>query len=102
MRRVVYTRDLIVFANVGQEVVLDVIPMAEIVSVREIDSEQIPDGDRITNHGMFAISFIALLVISVLTMLIWNVKVVIPRTFQQLVSDVTARIGGKSTIDIFQ
>ena len=77
-RRVVYTRDLIVFANVGQEIVLDVIPLAEVVSVRAIDSDQVPDQTLPSLRYYWLVVMIAFAVIGVLAMFLWNIKLVSP------------------------
>jgi hypothetical protein len=70
----VYTRDVIVFANVGQEVVLDVIPLSEVVSVKPVG--QGLDMARTFNTMLFLM--ISCAIVSALTILLWNVKLVLP------------------------
>ena len=78
MRRVVYTKDLIVFADVGQEVVLDVIPMAEIISVRAIDTEQVPD-QSVPGLGRYGLTaMVAFAILGALAMTLWNLRLVAP------------------------
>jgi hypothetical protein len=81
MRRVVYTRDLIIFANVGQDVVLDVIPLAEIVSIQQVDPGRVQEYN-ISNASLVGISLVAILVIAVMTMYMWNLKLTMPWSFQ--------------------
>ena len=74
----VYTKEVIVFANVGQEVVLDVIPLAEVLSVKPV-GPNLADNDlmpRTCNSMLFLM--IAIAIVGALTMVLWNIKLAMP------------------------
>ena len=70
----VYTKDVIVFANVGQEVVLDVIPLSEVVSVKPVGQ----DHDLPRTCNTMLLLMISFAIVGALTMILWNIKLVLP------------------------
>jgi hypothetical protein len=73
----VYTKDVIVFAKVGQEVVLDVIPLAEVLSVKPVD--QIPAYEYLPRTcNTMLLLMISLAIVGALTMVFWNIKLALP------------------------
>ncbi len=70
----VYTKDVIVFANVGQEVVLDVIPLSEVVSVKPVGQNR----DLPRTCSTMLLLMMSLAIVGALTMFFWNIKLALP------------------------